>query len=83
MFGPKRAPYERSRSIRRWVLREISARSFLYFPKHPKLSKKLKNEEADLIGKKNDMSIEEYKKYADALRAKVVEYQKQRKEVFL
>ena len=26
--------------------------------------------------------IEEYKKYADALRAKVVEYQKQRKEVF-
>tara|TARA_B100001996_G_C18402618_1_gene493500 strand:+ start:27 stop:551 length:525 start_codon:yes stop_codon:yes gene_type:complete len=44
--------------------------------------KKLKNEEADLIGKKNDMTKEEYKKYSDALRLKVVEYQKQRKEVF-
>tara|TARA_Y100001970_G_scaffold187352_1_gene227959 strand:- start:1539 stop:2063 length:525 start_codon:yes stop_codon:yes gene_type:complete len=44
--------------------------------------KKLKNEEADLIGKKNDMSKEEYKKYTDALRAKVIEYQKERKEVF-
>ena len=44
--------------------------------------KKLKNEEADLIGKKNDMTKEEYKKYSDALRTKVIEYQKQRKEVF-
>ena len=44
--------------------------------------KKLKNEEADLIGKKNDMTKEEYKKYSDALRAKVTDYQKQRKEVF-
>ena len=44
--------------------------------------KKLKNEEADLIGKKNDMTKEEYSKYSDALRAKVIEYQKQRKEVF-
>jgi len=44
--------------------------------------KKLKNEEADLIGKKNDMTKEEYKKYSDALRTKVIDYQKQRKEVF-
>ena len=44
--------------------------------------KKFKNEESDLIGKKNDMTKEEYKKYSDALRAKVIEYQKERKEVF-
>ena len=33
---------------------------------------KLKKEESDLIAKKNDMSKEEYKKYSDALRSKVV-----------
>ena len=50
--------------------------------KFAETEKKLKNEEADLIGKKNNMTKEEYKKYSDALRAKVVEYQKERKEVF-
>ena len=29
VFGPKWVSYERSRGIRRWVLREISARAFL------------------------------------------------------
>ena len=44
--------------------------------------KNLKNEEADLLGKKNDLTKEEYKKLSDVLRAKVIEYQKTRKEVF-
>jgi len=44
--------------------------------------KKLKNEEADLLGKKNDLTKEEYKKLSDVLRAKVIEYQKKRREVF-
>jgi len=50
--------------------------------KFAETEKKLKNEEADLLGKKNDLSKEEYKKLSDVLRAKVIEYQKNRKEVF-
>ena len=50
--------------------------------KFAETEKKLKNEEADLIGKKNDMTKEEYKKYSEALRTKVIEYQKERKEIF-
>ena len=34
VFGPESVSYERSRGIRRWVLREISARVFLRFPKN-------------------------------------------------
>ena len=34
VFGPESVSYERSRGIRRWVLREISARVF--FVKIPK-----------------------------------------------
>ena len=32
VFGPESVSYERSRGIRRWVLREISARIFFDFP---------------------------------------------------
>ena len=39
VFGPKWASYERSRSINRCILREISARTFLQFPKMPQMSK--------------------------------------------
>ena len=32
VFGPESVSYERSRGIRRWVLRESSARAFFDFP---------------------------------------------------
>ena len=50
--------------------------------KFAETEKKLKNEEADLLGKKNDITKEDYKKLSDALRTKVIEYQKKRKEFF-
>ena len=42
VFGPKWASYERSRSIFRCILREISARAFLQFPKIPQNVQKSK-----------------------------------------
>jgi len=41
--------------------------------------KKLKEEESNLLGKKNDLSKEDYKKEADLLRKKVMEYQTSRR----
>ena len=49
VFGPEWVSYERSRGIRRWVLREISARAFLYFPKKNKNVKKTQNWEKNKI----------------------------------
>jgi len=43
------------------------------------LEKKLKEEEGDLLGKKNILSKEEYTKKTDALRKKVIDYQSQRR----
>jgi Skp family chaperone for outer membrane proteins len=39
----------------------------------------LKNEESDLLGKKNVLTKEEYKKNSEDLRKKVLDYQKQRR----
>ena len=39
----------------------------------------LKNEESDLLGKKNVLTKEEYKKNSENLRKKVLDYQKQRR----
>jgi len=50
--------------------------------KFAETEKRLKNEEADLLGKKNDLTKEDYKKLSDVLRTKVIEYQKERKQVF-
>tara|TARA_Y100000590_G_scaffold64744_1_gene69804 strand:- start:17558 stop:18082 length:525 start_codon:yes stop_codon:yes gene_type:complete len=44
------------------------------------LEKDLKKEETDLLATKADLDKEEYKKKTDALRKKVMEYQKTRKE---
>ncbi len=41
----------------------------------------LKSEEADLLGKKNVLTKEEYKKNSEDLRKKVLDYQKQRREL--
>ena len=41
--------------------------------------KKLKEQESKLLAKKNDLSKEDYKKEADSLRKKVVEYQTSRR----
>ena len=41
--------------------------------------KKLKEEESNLLAKKNDLSKEDYKKEADSLRKKVLEYQTARR----
>jgi len=43
--------------------------------------KDLKKEESDLLGKKNIITKEEYKKSTDNLRKKVLEYQSERRKV--
>ena len=43
------------------------------------LEKALKNEETDLLAKKNILSREDYQKKADELRKKVIDYQSQRR----
>ena len=48
--------------------------------KFTKMEKTLKKEEENLIAKKSEISQEEYKKQADALRKKVVEYQAERRK---
>jgi len=40
----------------------------------------LKNEESDLLGKKNILTKEEYKNKSDSLRKKVIKYQSERRE---
>ena len=43
--------------------------------KFASVEKKLKEQESNLLAKKNDLSKEDYKKEADSLREKVMEYQ--------
>jgi len=47
--------------------------------KFSNLEKKLKKEEADLLGKKTILSKEEYAKKSNTLRKKVIDYQSQRR----
>jgi len=48
--------------------------------KFKKIEQDLKKEEGELIGKKNIISKEEYKKMSEELRNKVLKYQKERRE---
>jgi len=47
--------------------------------KFANIEKKLKDEEVDLLGKKNILTKEEYTKKTDSLRKKVIDYQSQRR----
>jgi len=47
--------------------------------KYSDMEKKLKQEESDLLAKKNILSNEEYNKKANSLRKKVIDYQSQRR----
>ena len=60
---PESVSYERSRGIRRWVFREVSARAFFDSPKNPKMSN------VSNFGEKSDFSRKNTKKLKSVAKA--------------